>query len=454
MRGFHFEQVLLEDGWATDVSMEVDPAGHIISIEKSAQYNNFPRIRGAAVPGMPNLHSHAFQRAMAGLAERRSSPTDSFWSWRKIMYGFLDLLEPEDVTAITAQLYAELLTGGYTSVAEFHYLHHDRDGLPYETPSRMSEAIIEGARQAGMPLTLLPVFYAHSGFGGQAPEQGQRRFINSLDSYQEIHAAAEKMATEEPLLSVGVAPHSLRAATKDELDQLTRINPATPLHIHIAEQQKEISDCEAAYGARPLDWLYDNFNVDDRWCLVHATHVTDDELARIVTSRTIVGLCPLTEANLGDGVFPAKAFVDQGGMFGIGSDSNVCLSAARELESLEYGQRLFLQERNVISSKSQPDTGRYLYEKALAGGAQALNQPVGALRVGARADFIVLDMDHPDLYGRPREHILDILLFASDRLERDVFVAGHPVVSKGQHIHRDTISTTYKNRMKNLLSRL
>ncbi|MEX1035519.1 MAG: formimidoylglutamate deiminase [Sneathiella sp.] len=455
MQQFHFELILLKDGWARDIAVEIDPCGHIQSIEKSTSFGAYKTISGAAIPGMPNLHSHAFQRAMAGLAEKRASPTDSFWSWRKVMYGFLDMLEPEDVSAITAKLYAELMRGGYTSVAEFHYLHHNRTGQPYDDTSVMSQAIMEGARIAGMPVTLLPVFYAHSGFGGLAPEPGQRRFINNLNSYQELFSTLQNIEKQDPNLNLGVAPHSLRAVTKEEISQLLTLSPKAPFHIHIAEQLKEIDDCVAAYGKRPVEWLYENFDVDDRWCLVHATHVTDAEITLIARSKAIVGLCPLTEANLGDGIFPAKRFIAEDGKFGIGSDSNVCMSAARELESLEYSQRLLHRERNVLTSRIRPNVGRFLYEHSLTGGGQALGQSVSGLQIGARADFVTLDLEHPDLYGRPPENLLDILLFSTATdFRRDVYIAGQKIVTQGQHQREEEITRNYKKRMKTLLANL
>jgi formimidoylglutamate deiminase len=455
MRGFHFDLAWLGNGWETDINIEVDASGIIRSVEKSTSKTEFQSVKGAVLPGMPNLHSHAFQRAMAGLAEKRSSASDSFWSWRKVMYGFLDLLEPEDVTAITAQLYVELLRGGYTSVAEFHYLHHDRNGAAYENPSCMADAVLEGARQAGMPVTMLPVFYAHSGFGGKTPEAGQRRFINSLESYHEIFSALNEAKAEHPHLTVGMAPHSLRAATREEIQAMREMASDVPFHIHIAEQQKEVSDCEAFSGARPVDWLYDNLDVDDRWCLVHATHVSSSEVSKMAKSGAVVGLCPLTEANLGDGIFPVRPYKDQDGYFGIGSDSNIAMSVARELECLEYGQRLQSQERNVLATEECPNVGNFLYTSSLTGGARALGQPIGALKVGSRADFVVLDTERPDFYGRSSENILDIYLFsATENAISEVFIAGNAVVQNGQHVKQEKIAAVYKRRMKDLLSRL
>ncbi|MAZ04292.1 MAG: formimidoylglutamate deiminase [Sneathiella sp.] len=455
MRQLHFEQILLETGWDRDITLKIDPSGYIQSIERTKSKEMGKSITGAAIPGMPNLHSHAFQRAMAGLAEKRSSPTDSFWSWRKVMYGFLDMLEPEDVTAITAQLYVELMRGGYTGVAEFHYLHHSRTGQPYDDKSLMSQAVIEGAQAAGMPITLLPVFYAHAGFGGVPPEHGQRRFINNLNDYQNLFSELQGFEQQDPNLTLGVAPHSLRAATKEEIGELLKLSPERPFHIHIAEQQKEIEDCIASYGKRPVEWLYENFDVDKRWCLVHATHLTDAEITLIAKSKAIVGLCPLTEANLGDGIFPAKRFVSEEGSFGIGSDSNICLDVARELEGLEYGQRLLHQERNVLTSITLPNTGHFLYKKSVSGGARALGQPLGGLQIGSRADFVALDLEHPDFYGRDRESFLSILLFAAAAdFKTDVYIAGEKMVAQGRHKREEEITRTYKARMSNLLSSL
>jgi formiminoglutamate deiminase len=287
---------------------------------------------------------------MSGLTEYRQSGGDGdFWSWRELLYKFVDRCTPEDVEAITAMAYAEMLEGGFTRVAEFHYLHHDTAGHAFSDPGEMAGRIAAAARDTGIGLTLLPVLYAHSGFGGLEATSGQRRFINTPASYHDILSSAEAHCAGLPDAIVGTAPHSLRAVTPGELEELTAMRPDRPVHIHIAEQEKEVADCLAWSGARPVDWLLDHVAVDERWCLVHATHTTPGELQRIAASGAVVGLCPVTEANLGDGIFNAPEFLAAGGHFGVGSDSNVSICAADELRMLEYSQRLAFRRRNVIA---------------------------------------------------------------------------------------------------------
>ena len=339
-----------------------------------------------AVPGLPNLHSHAFQRAMAGLTERRGSERDSFWTWREQMYRFVERLTPDDLEAIAAFAYMEMLEAGFTSVAEFHYLHHQPDGRPYDNIREMSERIVAAADTAGIGLTLLPVLYRQGDFLGKEPTQGQHRFLNTRESY------ARLMETRVPGGAIGIAPHSLRAVTLDDLKWSPEAWRGKPSHIHISEQTREVDECLAAHSKRPIDLLCDTVEVDQHWCLVHATHADAGEIGRIARTNAVAGLCPITEANLGDGLFDVPAFLAAGGRLGVGSDSNVRISAADELRTLEYGQRLFHRQRNVLGDSKQ-STGRRLFELALAGGAQAVGRPVGAIALGKRADFVVLQAD-------------------------------------------------------------
>jgi formiminoglutamate deiminase len=330
------------------------------------------------VPGLPNLHSHAFQRGLAGLTERRGPTGDSFWTWRELMYRFVERLEPEGLEAIAALVYAEMLEGGFTHVGEFHYLHHDQDGKPFANPGELAGRIAAAAETTGIGLTLLPTFYAHSGFGGADPTPRQRRFINDVDSFARVVEASRSAVRGLPGAVVGVAPHSLRAVTPEELKGVVKVAQGEVIHIHIAEQTKEVQDCIAWSGQRPIQWLLENQTVDERWCLVHATHATDAEVAGMAASRAVVGLCPITEANLGDGIFPAPSFLEQGGRYGVGSDSNVLLDGAEELRILEYSQRLAQRARNVLARAEGQSTGRSLFEAALAGGTQALCARGGA----------------------------------------------------------------------------
>lgn len=447
-----FDSALLATGWARQVRVSVRD-GQIAAIETQAPRQPGEIAYGPALPGLPNLHSHAFQRGMAGLAEVRGPSADSFWTWREVMYRFLERLGPEEVEAVGALAYAEMLESGFTRVGEFHYLHHDQGGRAYADPAEMAARIAAAAEATGLGLTLLPVFYAHSGFGGADPTPAQGRFINAIDSFSRLLEASRKALTHLPDAVVGLAPHSLRAATPAELEALVTLAGDGPIHIHIAEQTKEVLDCEAWSGQRPVDWLLDHAPVDARWCLVHATHVTPQETRRMAASGAVVGLCPITEANLGDGLFPALDYLDAGGRFGVGSDSNVLIDAAEELRLLEYGQRLARRTRNVMATQAGRSTGGDLYRAALAGGAQALGVDGVGLSVGAPADFVSLDASHPALIGRQGDAILDSFVFAARRDVVDgVWRAGRKVVSNGRHHRRDEITARYRQALEKVLA--
>ena len=435
MSVFFAERALLPTGWATNVRIEVGKDGLLLSLEANADASGAERVHGPLLPGMPNLHSHAFQRAMAGLAEVAGNPNDSFWTWRDLMYRLVGKISPEQLGVIARQLYIEMLKAGYTSVAEFHYVHHDVSGRPYANPAELALHISEAARSAGIGLTLLPVLYSHAGFGGQAPSEGQRRFINSTEHYLQLHQQLQPLIAQQPAQTLGLCFHSLRAVTAQQIhDVLSASNSTCPVHIHIAEQQKEVDDCLSWSGKRPIEWLYDNVGVDSRWCLVHATHANAAEVARMANSQAVAGLCLTTEANLGDGLFPAVDYLAQGGRLGIGSDSHVSLSVVEELRWLEYGQRLRDQRRNRVYRADQPMVGRTLFDAALAGGAQAMGQPVRGLAVGQRADWLVLDGNDPYLATAQGDAILNRWLFAgSDRQVRDVLVNGQWVIRDGHH---------------------
>lgn len=428
-------QALLPDGWAEQVLIESDARGVITQVTKGAAAPaGAEHCHGPVLPGMPNLHSHAFQRAMAGLAEVALNPEDSFWTWRDLMYRLVGRLTPDQVQAIARYLYIDMLKGGYTAVAEFHYLHHDQNGKPYADPSEMSQRVLAAAEGTGIAITLLPVMYAHGGFGGKDPSEGQRRFIHTTDQYLKLQ---EKLAAfcAKPGRRLGFCFHSLRAVTLDEIKAVMgSANDDRPVHVHIAEQQKEVDDCLAWSRRRPIQWLYDNVEVDQRWCLIHATHAEPDEVAAMVKSRAIAGLCPTTEANLGDGLFPAVEFADQGGRLGIGSDSHVSLSVVEELRWLEYGQRLKHERRNRLHGPHTKHIAGYLYRAAVDGGAQALGQKMGAIAPGHRTDLVVLDGQHPLLAHLSGDDILGRWLFAGlNRMVKDVMVGGQWVVQDGRH---------------------
>lgn len=448
---------LLPQGWCRDLRIEVDAAGWVTALELEAEPQGTVALAGPIVPGMANLHSHAFQRAMAGLAERAGASEDSFWTWREVMYGFLARITPEQVQAIAAQLYVELLKGGYTAVGEFHYLHHAPDGSAYAERAEMALRTLAAAAESGIGITQLPVLYGYGGFGGQAAGDGQRRFLNSPEQILTIVEAMLASHGKDPQVAVGLAPHSLRAVTEASLgaalDGLAALAPEAPVHIHIAEQTKEVEDCVAWSGQRPVAWLLERLPVDRRWCLVHATHMVEAETRGLAARGAVAGLCPTTEANLGDGLFDALSYRDAGGIWGIGSDSHISTSAIEELRWFEYGQRLVHRRRNLLTGGVEdPHCGAWLYRQALAGGAQALGRPIGALAPGRRADFLVLDSEHPHLAGRSGDAWLDALVFAGNANPiRDVFVGGRHLVAEGRHHAEAAIAGRYRAALAGLI---
>jgi formiminoglutamate deiminase len=451
-RYYFLDHALLPDGWQQNVRLTTD-GGRIAAVDVGTTGEGATHLPGFALPGIPNLHSHAFQRGMAGLAERRGPANDSFWTWREVMYRFNGNLTPDDLQAIAAYAYVDMLEGGFTSVAEFHYLHHDIDGTPFADLGEMSGRIVEAAKSVGIGVTLLPVFYNYSGFGGQAPVEGQRRFINNPDRYLELVTRGRALVKGVEGAHIGMAPHSLRAVTPETFTEIIRGGPSGPVHIHIAEQMKEVNDCIAWSGKRPVRWLLDTMKVTKRWALIHATHLTEDEVRDLAASGAVAGLCPLTEANLGDGVFPGVDYLAQGGIYGVGSDSNVEVDAAGELKMLEYSQRLALRGRNLMTAVEGESTGRRLVNDALKGGAQAMGQNVGKLEVGARADLIVLDAEHPDLVAADGDRALDAWIFCVGRsLVKSVVAGGTLVVEDGRHHRRTKILARYKATLARLLA--
>ncbi len=447
---WHIKRALLPTGWADDVRVTVI-AGRIASVDADRPPAPDDVRIDIGLPAMGNLHSHAFQRAMAGLTEIAGQEGDSFWSWRTLMYRFVAVLSPDDVEAIAALAFIEMVETGFCRVGEFHYLHHDTDGRDYADPAEMASRLAAAAEQAGIALTLLPVCYAHGGFGGAPPSALQRRFITDPDRYGRLVEASRAAIGHLPDGIVGIAPHSLRAVTADELAAILPLSQGGPVHIHIAEQMREVDECIAWSGARPVRWLLDHAPVDGRWCLVHATHVDPGEVVALARSGAVAGLCPITEGNLGDGLFPARAFADAGGAYGVGSDSNVRIDLTEELRLLEYGQRLSMRARNIMS-KSGVSTGRLLFDCSVAGGAQALGSR-GGLATGASADLIVLK-DGTAVAGRTGDALVDTLLFATGRSAIDeVWRAGRRLVCGGRHEHRDTIETRYRRVLTDLLNR-
>lgn len=444
-----FERALLPDGWAERVRVTFAD-GLVASVETGADPDFRDQRHAIGLPGLPNLHSHAFQRAMAGLTERRGQTADSFWTWREAMYRFVDRITPDDLAAIAAQAFVEMLESGFTRVGEFHYLHHDPDGAPYADRAEMGAAIARAAEETGIALTLLPVFYAHGGFGGQAAGHGQRRFLHDVDGFAALLDASRAAVGGLPDALVGIAPHSLRAVTPEELAALVPVAGGAPIHIHIAEQVKEVDDCLAWSGARPVEWLLDHASVGPNWCAVHATHMTADETARLAATGAVAGLCPITEANLGDGLFPAPDWLAAGGAFGVGSDSNVLIDAGEELRLLEYGQRLAHRGRNLLAPGPDASTGGALFRGALAGGAQALGVASG-IAVGNSGDLFSLSADDPRLSGAGGDTILDGFVFAGARPDR-VWRRGVEVVAGGRHRACHAVSARYRKVLAKLIA--
>jgi formimidoylglutamate deiminase len=447
-RKLRFDSILLPTGWARDVCVSIDIGGLISNVETSCKDGE--RISGITVPGMANLHSHAHQRLMQGLAERAGPGADSFWTWREVMYGFASKLSPEDLEAVAAHAYAEMLCAGFTSVGEFQYLHHQPNGSPYANRAEMSLRCLAAAETSGIATTVLPVLYSHSGFGGAAPHAGQRRFINDPDGFLDIYEIINDAMHGHHQL--GVAPHSLRAVTKPELDAVLESTPqGQPIHIHVAEQIKEVEDCLGWSKQRPVEYLLSHFDVNQNWCAIHATHMLEHEVRVLAVSGAVVGLCPTTEANLGDGIFPAVEFMKAGGKFGIGSDSHIAISPAEDLRMLEYSQRLKHHTRNALADGASKSTGRSVFERALKGGAQALQQNMGAIEIGKRADFVVLNNDHHALLGRAEDAALDAWIFSGgNNCVRDVYAGGRLQVKDGAHVNAELIKNNFKKTISKL----
>jgi formimidoylglutamate deiminase len=445
-----FNEALLAGGWAKEVRLTID-GGKIIAIAHGVARAPNDAVHAIALPGLANVHSHAFQRGMAGLAERRGPAHDDFWTWRDVMYRFLDRLTPEDVEAITAQAYVEMLECGFTRVGEFHYLHNDIDGRPYPNRGELIGRIVAAAAETGIALTLLPVFYAHSSFGGAAPTAGQRRFLSNPEGFGKLIEAARSAARELPDAVVGIAPHSLRAVTPEELDAILPLAKGGPVHIHAAEQMKEVEDCLAWSGARPVQWLLGHTAINEHWCLVHATHMTHDETVRLARSGATAGLCPITEANLGDGIFPSSTYLTAGGRFAVGTDSNILIDAAGELRALEYAQRLSARSRNVLAVRQGESVGAELFNDAVIGGARALGAQEMALLVGASADIVGLDADDPSLVARHGDALIDGLIFAGAKVG-SVWRRGEQLVMNGEHKKSAVIAERYRKTITRLLA--
>lgn len=438
---------LLPDGWAENVTIRVSETGRIESVDREP---HTPDHRcGILLPAPANAHSHAFQRAMAGMTEHRGTrDTDSFWTWRQLMFRFLDRLGPDDIQAITAFVQMEMLEAGYATNVEFHYLHHRPDGAPYDNLAELSERCIAAAHTSGIGFTLLPVYYRYGGCDRRPLTKGQIRFGNDPDRFARLFDHAQAALPQlGPDAGIGVAPHSLRAVSPEDLAQIPALAPGRPIHMHLAEQQAEINEVQAAWGARPVEWLLDKAEISQRWCLIHCTQMLEHETRALARTGAVAGLCPITESSLGDGIFDGVRWLAEGGQIAIGSDSNIRISLSEELRTLDYSQRLRDRSRAALASREK-STGRRLFDAALAGGAIAAGRDCGRIAPGAWADLMTLDHSHADLTGRSGDMILDTYIFAGDdHMVRDVWSAGRHLVQSGRHIRRDEISANYVQTM-------
>lgn len=451
MQIIHAKQVLTPNGWRSETQVTIDDDGRITSVGAQSE----PPTHNVALllPAPLNLHSHAFQRAMAGLTEARGpDPSDSFWSWRRLMYKFLDQLSPDHVEAIASLVFMEMLEAGYGAVAEFHYLHHDVGGRPYANLAEMSDRIIAAATKAGIGLTLLPVYYQFGGCDLRPLVSGQQRFGNDPERFLRLHADASKsVATGPKDYTIGLAPHSLRAVDTSGLSEILAQATTGPIHMHLAEQVAEVDEVKAHLGARPTEWLLANHAVDNRWCLIHCTQMTPQETVALAKSGAVAGLCPLTESNLGDGIFNGTSFLGHNGTVGFGSDSNVHITLFEELKTLEYSQRLRDLSRAALATPDR-STGRVLFDAALKGGAQAGGRNSGQIEPGTWADLIGLDDDNQWLCNRQEDALLDSLIFGGGGQSciTDVWSAGRHVVKQGRHFRRDAIIRDFKQTMRHL----
>jgi formimidoylglutamate deiminase len=442
----HAKTALLPEGWAQDVTVAVE-GGRIAAVGPGAAAGAV--LVDCLLPAPVNLHSHAFQRAMAGLTETRTAGQDSFWTWRSLMYRFLERLTPEDVEAIAAFVQMEMAEAGFAAVAEFHYLHHAPGGAVYADRAEMSARIAIAAAESGLGLTLLPVLYEQGGCDGRALAGGQLRFGNDRDGFAALwDGAARALAPLPADTQLGVAPHSLRAVSRGSLDWVAGLAPRAPVHLHLAEQVAEVEEVRSAFGARPVEWLLANAPVDPRWCLIHATQMEPQETAGLAATGAVAGLCPITEANLGDGIFDGVRYTQAGGRWGVGSDSNVDITLAGELRLFEYSQRLRERGRAMLATPGR-STGRVLWEGAAQGGAQAAGRAAGEIRAGLWADLVSLDLSAPDLAGREGDTILDAFVFGKGAVA-EVWSAGRHLVSGGRHHGRTAIAAAYARVMSRL----
>jgi formimidoylglutamate deiminase len=450
---YRFTAAWLPGGWRRNVVISVDPAGDIVDVSPDDVVSTARLVSGPARPRKPNQHRHAYQRSMAAQPERLTDNADSFWTWRETMYEHASRMSPECLNAVAAQCYADMLKAGYTAVCEFHYLHNQPDGTPYGERATMCQALIDAASTAGIGLTLLPTLYQTSDFGGAPPTPRQRQFVLATDQYLDLIDELSRTHAQSPQVEIGIALHSLRAVPPDALRTVLDSLPAIEtIHIHVAEQEREVAAAQQHLGARPIEWLIEHARVDRRWCLVHATHATHAELKAVAASDAVIALCPTTEANLGDGHFPLHSWMAAGGAFAIGSDSHISLSPIEELRWLEYQARLHSKHRNVLATDSEASSGAMLWHHACAAGTQATARNVGAIEAGRRADIVVIETNGPLFVGREDNQLMDTFVFAGAGHEvRDVMVAGRWLVQEGRHFAETAIAAGYKRAMSKIL---
>ncbi|MCO6387294.1 formimidoylglutamate deiminase [Aliihoeflea sp. 40Bstr573] len=450
------QTALLPSGWKADVRVVLGADGRIESVQGEAVRGADDQAVPLLLPALSNLHSHTFQRAMAGLAERRGpSGRDSFWTWREIMYRFLDLLDPDDIEAIAAFAFMEMQEAGFSAVAEFHYLNNQPGGAAYADRGELAARIAAAAKTTGIGLTLLPVHYVQGGVDGRPLKGGQLRFANDLDGYGELVARCEAIVGAASTdTGLGLAPHSLRAVPVSDLAEISGWKPDLPLHMHIAEQEAELAETQDVLGARPMEWLLANHDVRQRWCLIHCTHMNLRETAALAGTKAVAGLCPITEANLGDGIFDGDHYLQNGGRLGVGSDSNIAISTIGELRQLDYSQRLRDRARVVLADPGG-SAGRKLYDLASSGGAQALGRASGAIEAGNWADLLAIDPARAGLHGLAGDMMLDAYVFAgSQTCVTDLWSAGRHMIRQGRHVARDAIAARYKSRLTSIMDRL
>ena len=443
-------KILTSSGWKENITLEINADGHIEKLRTDTK--EYDHHVGCLLPAPVNAHSHSFQRAMSGLTEYRGpNPKDSFWTWRKLMFKFLKQLDPDIVEAIAAFVQMEMLEAGFSTNVEFHYLHHSESGRPYDDIAEMSQRIISAANQSGIGLTLLPVFYQYGGCDLRALEDGQRRFGNNLDQFQTLFQRVSKiLETSPPDTFLGLAPHSLRAVDPKDLIELVNIAEKKPIHMHLAEQVAEVDEVKEFLGARPVEWVMENLDISNQWCMIHCTQMEPHEVKMLAKTQAVAGLCPITESSLGDGIFEGANWMSNNGNIAIGSDSNVRISLSEELRTLEYSQRLRDRSRAVLANSHQ-STGRRLFEGICKGGAQAAGRKTGLIKEGYLADLLALNTNHVDLERHKEDTLLDSYIFSGDdRMISDVWSAGRHLVKDGEHILRTEITRAYKKATKKL----